>query len=161
MLNIRKAIMEDLDAITAVEAVCFPQAEAAPRESFAKRLCAFSDYFWLLEDDDRLVGFVNGMATNLEHLTDEMFANADMHDPAGCWQMIFGVVTIPEYRRQGCAEMILNRVIAETKEAGKKGLVLTCKDHMLHYYSKFGFVNEGVSESEHGGALWYEMRLTF
>ena len=31
---IRKVKLEDLDAVTQVEAVCFPKAEAAPRESF-------------------------------------------------------------------------------------------------------------------------------
>lgn len=31
----------------------------------------------------------------------------------------------------------------------------------LHYYSKFGFENEGLSGSDHGGATWYQMRITF
>lgn len=39
--------------------------------------------------------------------------------------------------------------------------MLTCKEHLLHYYAKLGFVNEGVSGSVHGGAVWYQMRLTF
>lgn len=29
----------------------------------------------------------------------------------------------------------------------------------MHYYAKFGFVNEGVSGSTHGGVVWYQMRL--
>lgn len=44
---------------------------------------------------------------------------------------------------------------------GCAGLVLTCKEHLLHYYAKFGFVSEDVSHSTHGGAVWYQMRLTF
>ena len=31
----------------------------------------------------------------------------------------------------------------------------------FHYYAKFGFVNEGESESDHGGAKWYQMRIVF
>jgi hypothetical protein len=31
----------------------------------------------------------------------------------------------------------------------------------VHYYAKFGFVNEGVSGSTHGGVVWYQMRLKF
>lgn len=46
-------------------------------------------------------------------------------------------------------------------EHGRKGLVLTCKDHLVHYYAKFGFENEGISESEHGGVRWNQMRLKF
>ena len=77
------------------------------------------------------------------------------------WQMIFGVNTIPEYRRQGCAEKIINKVISDAKEQGRKGIVLTCKQKLVHYYKKFGFKNEGISESIHGGAVWYNMRLIF
>jgi hypothetical protein len=32
---------------------------------------------------------------------------------------------------------------------------------MISFYERFGFVNEGLSESEHGGAPWYQMRLVF
>lgn len=33
-------------------------------------------------------------------------------------------------------------------------------DKLITYYSKFGFVNEGISESVHGNVTWYQMRLT-
>ncbi len=158
---IRKAVMADLQAIAKVEAECFPPAEAAGEGDFKNRLEVYPDHFWLLEDDGKLVGFVNGMATNEEELSDEMYSDASMHDENGKWQMIFGVDTIPEYRRQGCAEKILRQVMADSKEQGRLGLVLTCKDHLVHYYAKFGFKDEGVSESTHGGAVWHKMRLTF
>ena len=44
---------------------------------------------------------------------------------------------------------------------GEKGLILTRKDRLIHYYEKFGYVNLGVSESVHGGAVWYDMLLEF
>nr|WP_205611701.1 GNAT family N-acetyltransferase [Clostridium sporogenes] len=160
-VNIRTANIEDLQAITAVESICFPQEEAASESDFKKRLSMYSNHFWLLEDDGKLVGFVNGMVTNESKLSDEMFEDANLHNENGQWQMIFGVNTIPEYRRQGCAEKIINKVIEDTKAQGRKGLVLTCKEKLLHYYAKFGFKNEGISESTHGGAVWYDMRLTF
>ena len=161
MERIRKAVPADVDALAAIEAACFPAAEAATREEFAARLAVYPDHFWVLEEDGRIVAFVNGMATDLPDLCDEMYENAAMHDPRGAWQMIFGVDTIPAYRRRGCAERLLNRVIADTRAAGRKGLVLTCKDRLVHYYAKFGFVSEGVSGSTHGGVVWYQMRLTF
>ena len=160
-MNIRNATIEDLQAITAVESRCFPAAEAASESDFKKRLTVYPNHFWLLEDDGKLVGFVNGMVTNEPILCDEMFEYANLHNENGQWQMIFGVNTIPEYRRQGCAENIINKVIADAKAQGRKGLVLTCKEKLLNYYTKFGFKNEGISESKHGGAVWYDMRLTF
>lgn len=160
-MEIRKATIEDLDAITALEAACFPAAEAASRESFRKRLEVFADRFWLLWEGDRLVSMVNGMVTDLEELVDEMFADATIHQADGKWQMIFGVATHPEYQCRGLAAQVLQRAIADCKAEGRKGLILTCKEQKLHYYAKFGFMNQGVSVSEHGGALWYQMRLEF
>ena len=160
-MEIRRATMNDLDAIAAVEAACFPPAEAASRESFRRRLEVFPDHFWLLWDGARLAGFVNGMATDEPDLRDEMFDEAALHDPAGTWQMIFGVATHPDYQRQGCAARLLRRAITDTAHRGRAGLVLTCKEFRVPYYAKFGFEDEGVSPSAHGGAVWHQMRLTF
>ena len=131
-MKIRTGTMADLDALAAVEAQCFPAAEAADKATIQERLAAYADHFWLLFDGDKLVSFVDGM-----------------------------VSATPDYRKRGCAGLVLERVIADAKAQGRKGLVLTCKDKLVHYYAKFGFENYGKSESVHGGAVWYEMRLVF
>ena len=161
-MHIRTATMADLAAVTAVEAACFPAAEAATEKDFAARLAVYPNHFWLLETDDgTLVSFVNGLVTDDPILRDEMYADASFHNEQGAWQMIFGVNTLPAYRRRGLAAQVLERVIADARAQGRKGCVLTCKDHLIHYYAKFGFQNEGVSQSVHGGVVWYDMRLTF
>ena len=38
-------------------------------------------------------------------------------------------------------------------------MILTCKKALVGYYEKFDFVNEGLSASAHGGAIWYDMTL--
>ena len=161
-MEIRTAVMADLAAVTAVEAACFPVAEAATEREFAQRLAVYPNHFWLLEEDDgTLVSFINGMVTDEPTLRDEMYENAALHREDGAWQMIFGVNTLPAYRKRGLAGQVLERVIADARAQGRKGCVLTCKDKLIHYYEKFGFQNEGVSESVHGGVVWYDMRLTF
>ena len=113
-------------------------------------------------DGDLLIAFVDGFVTNQKDLTDDMYEKAELHDENGDWQMIFGVNTIPEYRKNGYAGELIKRAIEDAKKQGRKGLVLTCKDRLVHYYAKFGFKDEGVSEkSTHGGAVWNQMRLTF
>ena len=162
MRTIRTGTLADKDSIAAVEAECFPPAEAATAEQFSDRLKHYADHFLLMFDDDRLIAFVDGFVTNGRDLTDEMYENAVMHDENGEWQMLFGVNTIPAYRRQGCARELIERFIAIAKEQGRMGVVLTCKDRLIRYYEKFGFVNEGLTaKSTHGGAEWYQMRLTF
>lgn len=160
-MEIRTATFKDLDAVSAVEAACFPAAEAATPAEFAERLRHYGGHFWLMFDSEKLIGFVDGMVTDKADLSDDLYAQATLHNENGAWQMIFGVNTLPEYRRQGVAAALLVRAIADAKAQGRKGLVLTCKDKLVHYYAKFGFVSEGVSESTHGGVVWYQMRLTF
>ena len=107
------------------------------------------------------MAFVDGFCTDMPDLTDEMYADAAQHAETGAWQMIFGVNTLPRCRCRGYAGLLLQRAIADARAQGRKGLVLTCKEKLLHYYAKFGFVNEGISGSTHGGVVWYQMRLKF
>lgn len=159
---IRTALPSDLDAIAAVEAECFPAAEAATKEEFAGRLAHYADHFWLMFEGGRLISFVDGFVTDCPDLTDEMYADADLHNESGAWQMIFGVNTIPSHRGRGCAGRLIRRAISDARSQGRKGLVLTCKEEKIGYYAKFGFVDEGVSpNSTHGGVVWHQMRLTF
>lgn len=160
-MTIRTATLEDLDQIARVEADCFPPAEAATREEFESRLVYYGSHFWLLFEGERLVSFVDGFVTDLPDLTDEMYADASMHDENGDWQMIFGVNTLPSHRRRGLAGQLLHRAIGDARAQGRKGLVLTCKEHMIAYYARFGFADEGFMGSTHGGVRWHQMRLTF
>ena len=161
-MNIRTATLNDLDAVTAVEAACFPAAEAASKEEFAERLRYYGNHFWLMLDGEKLIGFVDGMVTDQTDLTDDLYEQAHAHNEQGCWQMIFGVNTLPEYRRHGYAGQLLRRAVADARQQGRRGLVLTCKERLLPYYAKFGFQDEGVTDkSTHGNVAWHQMRLSF
>ena len=157
-MQIRTATINDLTAIAQVEAACFPPAEAATADEFKDRLDHYANHFWLMFDNDKLIAFVDGFCTDNPNLTDEMYAKADMHNESGAWQMIFGVNTLPEYRSKGYAAELINQAIKDATKQGREGLVLTCKEKLIPYYSKFGFVNEGISESVHGNVTWYQMR---
>ena len=161
-MNIRYATMADLDDIASVESECFPVLEAATKEEFEQRIKYYGNHFWLMFDDDKLIAFVDGFVTDEANLTDEMYENASMHNENGAWQMIFGVNTLPEYRRCGCAKELIKKAILDAREQNRRGLVLTCKESLVPYYSRFGFVDEGITDkSTHGNVLWHQMRLDF
>ena len=161
-MRIRHANMQDLDRLAEIEAASYPAAEGASRQSLEGRLQYYPDHFWLLESDNgQITAFVNGFATMEKDLTDEMYDQPQMHDAEGDWQMIFSVVTDPRYRKQGYTGILLRQVISDAGKEHRKGIVLTCKERLIPFYSKFGFQNEGVSESVHGNVVWYQMRLTF
>ncbi|MCH3950642.1 MAG: GNAT family N-acetyltransferase [Acidaminococcus sp.] len=161
MWNLRCAEKTDVPQIAALERTCFPAAEAATEASVRDRVAVYPTHFYLLFDGNHLVSFVNGLVTDEPDLTDEMYEKASMHNEKGAWQMIFGVDTDPAYQKKGCAARVLQRFIEDAQKQGRKGVVLTCKDKLIHYYAKFGFVDEGVSESTHGDVVWHQMRLKF
>lgn len=158
---IRKATIKDLDEISSVELQCFPVNEAATKEDFVGRLKEYKNNFWLLEEEGKIVSFINGMVSNECDICDEMYKNPNMHNENGKWQMVFGVNTLPRYRKRGLAGKLINKVISEAIECGREGIALTCKEEMIHYYEGFGFKNKGISKSIHGGVVWYDMKLTF
>lgn len=160
-MNLRTASMSDLNALAAVEAACFPPAEAATKEEFAQRLRAYPSHFWVFEEAGNIVSFVNGMVTDEPTIRDEMYNDASLHREDGKWQAIFGVNTLPEYRRRGFAGLLLNAAAEDARAAGRRGCILTCKDPLIHYYEQYGYRNLGVSRSVHGGAVWYDMMLEF
>jgi ribosomal protein S18 acetylase RimI-like enzyme len=160
-INIRNVSIEDLDAVSEVEAKCFLEAEAALKASFEKRIKTFPKNFYVAEVERKIIGLINGCITNEKTIYDELFSDVSLHIPNGDYQAIFGLDVIPDYRNQGIAAQLMNHMIEASRAANRKGLILTCKEHMNDYYSKFGFKNKGISNSQHDNAVWYDMILEF
>ena len=158
---IRQAEVCDLDTVTELEKSCFPIAEAADRKAFELRLRNYPECFYILEKDGKVISMINGMTTNCNDLCDEMYSGTDMYAPDGKWLMLFGVATLPENQHVGFASQLMKSVIDDAKKRSRNGIVLTCKKELIPFYEKFGYISEGISHSEHGGAVWYQMRLTF
>ena len=159
---IRQARPEDLDQVAEVERICFPEAEAAGRESLRLRIQAFPESFLVAEEQGgAIIGFINGAVTDKKTISDDMFEDAGLHNPEGAYQSIFGLDVVEEFRCQGIASRLMEEMIERARRQGRRGLILTCKDRLIGYYERFGYVNLGVSQSVHGGAVWYDMLLEF
>ena len=158
MYKIRNVTAADLAAVTALEAACFPPAEAAGEKAFAYRISVFPERFFVAEKDGEIIGMVNGCASDLPAIEDALF-EPQGHEPNGKNQMIFGLAVLPEYQRQGIGAALLNHLIDWSRKHGMEQVILTCKEAKLPYYSKFGFENRGISASCHGGATWVDMVL--
>lgn len=161
MISLRVATLHDLDALTAIEAASFPPAEGASRESFEARLKAFPEGFLIAEADGTPVGLIDGMVTNCETIEDRLYEDARLYDPQGAWQSVFGLAVHPDWRRRGIASDLLAAFIEKARREGRRGVMLTCKERLIPFYERFGFEKRGVSESVHGGAVWYDMTLRF
>ena len=160
-LSIRRMCPADLDTVTKIEAACFPPAEAAKRETMARRIAAFPHSFLIAELEGAPAGLINGFATSQQTITDDLFADASLHNPDGAYQSVFGLCVLPEYQRRGIAAQLMRAFCELARADGRKGVILTCKQHLIPYYERFGFENLGVSQSVHGGAVWYDLLLRF
>lgn len=158
---IRNAKKEEAALLAEIEAECFPAAEAAGKQDIEARMDVFEDCFFVAETNGKIVGFINGAVAKEASLPDQMYHDASLHDPNGAYQTVFGLDVLPAYRRNGIAGRLLERMIHHARECQRKGVVLTCKDHLVHYYAGFGFKHCGVADSTHGGAKWNEMKLLF
>ena len=160
---IRMGDQKDLSSIIEIESICFPKEEAATETSLRERFKVFPENFLVAEikNEGKVIGFINGCTTDIPELPDILYEKADLHKKDGGYQTVFGIDTLPEYRRQGIGAHLMNALINLSKKRGKTGIVLTCKDYLIHFYEKFGYKNQGVSKSSHGGAKWNDMLLLF
>ncbi len=160
-VNIRNVTIKDLGPVTKVEASCFPKVEAATNDSLKKRIKTFPECFFIAEVEGEIIGFINGCRINGTTIYDDLFIDTSLHIADGAYQTIFGLDVVAEYRKQGIAGKLLGQMITAAKKDDCKGVILTCKEKLIKYYTKFGFINRGISVSEHGGATWYDMILEF
>lgn len=161
MSSIRNARPEDVEEMIRIEGVCFPPAEAARPEDVRARYAAFPENFFVAEVDGRITGFINGSVTDRPELPDELYHDVSRHNPNGAYQTVFGLNVLPEFRRHGLGAQLILHYVQIARQRGKKGVVLTCKDHMIHFYERAGFTCRGVADSNHGGAKWNDMLLEF
>lgn len=160
-LSIRPVRPEDLDRCAAIEAACFPPEQAASRAAIRDRIAAYGNHFLVGEVDGKVVGYVMGPAIQPETIADEMFGDAACHDDSHPWQSVFSLAVHPDWQRRGYGRELLEALIAQARQEGRRGVTLTCLERKLGYYGSFGFENRGVAQSVHGGAVWYDMTLTF
>lgn len=158
-LTVRPAKPEDLDRCAEVEAACFPPEQAASREAIRSRIAAYPETFLVGEQNGSLVGYAMGPVIDAPVIADEMFADASCHHPGAPYQSVFSLAVHPDFQRRGYGRVLLEALIERARQDGRRGVILTCREEKLAYYRSFGFQNQGVSASIHGGVVWYDMTL--
>ena len=141
---------DEIEQAVRIEAICFPPNEACTYEHMAPRIENAPDLFLVAVDrkTGKMAAFLNGLATNREHLTDDFFTDADQHDPAGTNIMLLGLDVLPEEQYKEREQV-----------KGRKKLILTCLPDKVEMYKKFGFKDHGIGDSVWGGEAWHEMDI--
>lgn len=159
-LSIAKATYEDWATIIAIEHLCFPPSEAASEAAIKERLSVYPQGCLVARLNNEIIGFINAGATDAEVTEDVFFASMNHHSDDGKHLVVFGLDVHPDHQRQGYARQLMWAFIAYANKEKKSAILLTCKKHLIDFYTSFGYENLGLSKSSHGGANWYDMKLS-
>ena len=154
---------EEAEAVAEIEQICFPPNEACTPERIKERIGVASDLFLVAidrENDGKIAGFLNGIATDEYAFRDEFFTDAGLHKDDGKNIMILGLDVLPEYRKQGLGRELVYNYCRREQARGRKRLVLTCLQNKVKMYTKFGFIDRGAANSTWGGEKWHEMDIS-
>lgn len=154
---IRQVTLEDLERLIEIENLSFTKEEAATEAAFVNRIRMIPDSFFVAVDLGEIVGFVNGPVMETDYITDDLFSETKENSKTGGVQSILGLAVHPMHRKKGIASALLTYLETEAKSKNRKAVTLTCLERLIPFYEKHGYVNHGISQSEHGGEVWYNM----
>ncbi|MGQ3377840.1 GNAT family N-acetyltransferase [Priestia endophytica] len=157
MLKIRNAALSDFPRLIEIEKLCFSKEEAATPEATKQRLQYIRDSFFVAEEDGIILGLVNGPVTGQKFITDDLFEGITANSSFGGHQTILGLAVHPDFQSRGISAKLLAHLEKEARKRTRETITLTCKEDLISFYEKHGYINMGVSDSAHGGAVWYNM----
>jgi ribosomal protein S18 acetylase RimI-like enzyme len=157
MISLRNVQDTDLEQLLLIENEGFLIEEAATKDAFEERIQLMPDTFIVAEKEGVILGYINGPIINQPYITDDLFEKIKESPKRGGYQSILGLAVSKQARNQGIAKILIEKMEELVKENEREGITLTCKLELVSFYEKFGFVNDGMSESQHGGVRWYNM----
>ena len=157
MLKIRNVKIADLSELVAIEDSCFPKEEAATVEAFKERIQYIPDSFFVAEEEGEIKGLVNGPVIENEFITDDLFDEIRKNPDSGGHQSVLGLAVKPNEQKKGIAKKLLVHFEKAARLKGRETITLTCKKELIAFYESLGYVNAGISDSQHGGVIWYNM----
>lgn len=160
-IHFQSALPEDLKAIMAIENSGFSKAEAATETSMSQRIQLISDTFITAKDDQGTVlGYVVGPAFSQRYLTDALFQQVHQNDPKDAYQTVLSLAVARHQQQQGIASSLLDQLAKVARTQHRVAITLTCLQRLVPFYQRNGYQNEGVSQSDHAGEVWYNMVFT-
>ncbi|KXT84735.1 putative arylalkylamine n-acetyltransferase [Streptococcus sp. DD11] len=156
-IKIRNAQLSDWEELVRLESLNFSEEEAASPAVLKERIERIADTFLVAELHGQIAGYVVGPAVFSRHLTDDLFAKVTANPKEGGFIAIQSLSVSPDFQGQGVGTLLLAALKERANQQNRQGINLTCHDDLLPYYEMNGFRDEGISDSVHGGAVWFDM----
>ena len=156
-IKIRQAQLSDWEEVVHIENLNFPKEEAASPGALKERIQLIADTFLIAELNGQIVGYVVGPVLVSRHLTDVLFTRVTANPPTGGFIAIRSLSVHPDFQRQGMGTLLLAALKETAVQQNRQGISLICHDELISYYEMNGFGDEGISQSFHSGAPWFDM----
>ena len=130
MIKIKKMTMDHVPQVAELEQLCFGSAAWSER-SIASELTNELAFWLVAEEEDRVVGYVGSQT---------VFPETDM----------MNIAVIPERRREGIAEVLVDSLVTELKRIGSDSLTLEVRVSnipAISLYQKLGFHEAGLRKN--------------
>lgn len=157
MLVIRHVKPEDLAEVVAIEASNFSPQEAATKEVMKERIALIPDTFLVAEIDHQVAGYIEGPVINQSFITDQLFHQTIPNQASGGYLAVTSLSVADDFKGQGLGTALIAALKDLAVAQERWGITLTCHDDLIKYYEMNGFLDYGLSQSTHGGGLWYNM----
>ena len=133
MYTIKKLGIESIDAVLALEKLCFPVPDRWKEEDWRRLLERDRDTYYAMTDGDKLIGnvFIYNWKGEYDYVK---IMNVSVH---------------PDYRNQGVASRLLNRVTEEMKNDGMylcRGETRSTNTAMQKAFESCGYKLDRVEE---------------
>mgnify|MGYP000277155573 CR=1 FL=1 len=152
MIEYRKAAVDDIDELVKlrieflkeanheinIDAEILNKCEEALYDYFNSRMIDDSFIAWIALDEGKIIA-TSGMCF---YNTPPLFKKVDgvMHFMDGRVAYIMNMYTLREFRRQGVAKILFNRIVEEAKSLGYRKITLHATEMGRKLYKTFGFV---------------------
>ncbi len=156
-MNFRNVVADDLERLIQLENEGFTKEEAATTKALKQRIEIIPDTFIVAEENNKIVGYINGPVISNKCITDDLFASIRPNPNMGGYLSVLGLVVAKDFQHQGIAGQLLNYFENIARQHARFGVTLTCRDTLVSFYESHGYINKGLSDSNHANVAWYNL----
>lgn len=158
-IRVELATLEDLAGVMAIEEAVFEPGVADTEVAMRQRIEQTSDTFLVARNGSRQVlGYINGLLLSQRYVSDDLFKGIPQaHASGDQYLLVLGLAVSPQAQGQGLSSQLLAAFEQKARNVQARAVSLTCLEHLIPFYEKHGYLNEGVGESQHGNQVWYNM----
>lgn len=156
-IHFRQVQPKDWEAIMKIENQGFSPAEAASRAAMKERIENIPETFIVAAKQEEILGYIVGPTFSQRYLADELYQHTLSNNKSDAYQTVLSLAVTRPYRRHKIGTQLLTQLAQVARSQKRQAITLTCLATLIPFYEANGYINEGLSASQHADEKWYNM----